>query len=72
MKQFILSMVSLCSKFKIILLVLTMSCIGFAEGYSQIGYQVALINNATGEPRAMETVRVDLEITNSAGNVIFS
>ena len=72
MKQFILSMASLSSKIKIILLVMILSCIGFAEGYSQIGYQVALINNATGEPRAMETVKVDLEITNSEGNVIFS
>ena len=72
MKQFILSMASLSSTIKIILLVMILSCIGFAEGYSQIGYQVALINNATGEPRAMETVTVDLEITNKEGKTIFS
>lgn len=39
---------------------------------AQIGYQVALINTADGEPRALETVSVKIEISNSAGEVIYS
>lgn len=31
---------------------------------AQTGYQVTLLNNATGEPRANETVGVSVEITN--------
>ena len=37
---------------------------------AQIGYQVSLLNNATGEPRANESVNVTVKITDSAGNVI--
>ena len=37
---------------------------------AQIGYQVSLLNSATGEPRANETVDVTLEITNSQGTVV--
>lgn len=40
--------------------------------HAQIGYQVAILNSATGEPRANESVKVDLSITNSAGGTIFS
>ena len=39
---------------------------------AQIGYQVSLLNSATGEPRANETVSVQVEITNSKGTVICS
>lgn len=39
---------------------------------AQIGYQVALINRASGEPRANETVNVTIKITNSDGGVICS
>ena len=39
---------------------------------AQIGYQVTLLNTATGEPRANETVNVTVEITNSAGGVVCS
>ena len=39
---------------------------------AQIGYQVSLLNSATGEPRANETVSVEVEITNSKGTVICS
>ena len=42
------------------------------QGHSQIGYQVTLLNTATGEPRANETVSVALDITDSAGGVIYS
>ena len=37
---------------------------------AQIGYQVSLLNSATGEPRANETVGVTIEITNSEGTVV--
>ena len=37
---------------------------------AQIGYQVSLLNSATGEPRANETVSVTVEITNSESSVI--
>ena len=39
---------------------------------AQIGYQLAVLNNATGEPRANESVKVDLTITNSAGGTVFT
>lgn len=52
----------------IALLFILVTAMGY--GSAQIGYQVALINNATGEPRALETVAVDVEISNSAGVVI--
>ena len=39
---------------------------------AQIGYQVSLFNNSTGEPRANESVKVKIEITNSEGKVICS
>lgn len=40
--------------------------------YAQIGYQVSLLNSATGEPRANETVSVSVAITNSEDAQIFS
>ncbi len=43
---------------------------GVINSYAQIGYQVSLLNSATGEPRANETVGVTLEITNSEGAVV--
>lgn len=39
---------------------------------AQIGYQVALLDKATGEPRANETVAVELTISDSAGGTIYS
>ena len=40
--------------------------------YAQIGYQVSLLNSATGEPRANETVSISVAITNSEDKEIFS
>lgn len=40
--------------------------------YAQIGYQVSLLNTATGEPRANETVSCIIELKNSKGSVICS
>ncbi len=39
---------------------------------AQIGYQVALLNSATGEPRANETVSVNVSITDSKDATVFS
>lgn len=38
--------------------------------YGQIGYQVSVLDQATGEPRANENVSVSIELSNSAGDVI--
>lgn len=38
--------------------------------YGQIGYQVSLLNNATGEPRANERVSVTVKITDSEGKTV--
>lgn len=38
--------------------------------YAQIGYQVSLLNNATGEPRANEKVKVTVKITDHDGGII--
>lgn len=40
--------------------------------FAQIGYQVSLLDNATGEPRANETVSCNVELTNSEGGTIYS
>lgn len=37
---------------------------------AQIGYQVSLLNNATGEPRANERVAVTVKITDSEGKTV--
>lgn len=37
---------------------------------AQIGYQVTLLNTATGEPRSLETITVDVSIEDSKGNII--
>ncbi|PWB00589.1 hypothetical protein C5O23_12405, partial [Duncaniella muris] len=39
---------------------------------AQIGYQVSLLDAATGQPRADETVSVTVEITDSSGSLICS
>ena len=60
------------NKFYLSILFLTIAFLLPLYGKAQIGYQVALINNATGEPRALETVNVSLSITNSEGKTIYS
>lgn len=39
---------------------------------AQIGYQISLLNTATGEPRANETVMVTVSLSNSEGKVFYS
>lgn len=40
--------------------------------HAQIGYQVALLNSATGKPRANETVRAEVTITDSKNSTVCS
>lgn len=56
---------------KIITFAIILSCIP-TMGSAQIGYQVSLLNTATGEPRANVTVNVRVEITDSKDNILFS
>lgn len=44
----------------------------FISAGAQIGYQVALLNQSTGEPRANETVQVTVAISDNSGNTICS
>ena len=53
-------------------LLLTLFSLMAIIAQAQIGYQVTLLNTATGEPRANETVNLTVEITNSAGGVVCS
>ncbi len=39
---------------------------------AQIGYQVSLLNTATGEPRANESVTVSVSLSDSEGKVFYS
>lgn len=55
-------------KFLTLLLLCTFSVMANA----QIGYQVTLLNSATGEPRANETVNVTVTISNSANAIVCS
>lgn len=47
-----------------------LSC-GF-KSYGQIGYQVSILDQQTGTPRANENVSISIELSNSAGDVILS
>lgn len=47
-------------------------CLFFSVAQAQIGYQVALLNSATGEPRANETVKADVTITDSQNGIVCS
>ena len=46
--------------------------IGLNSLQAQIGYQIALLNTATGEARANETVSVGVKLSNSEGKVFYS
>lgn len=52
------------------LFLLSASIIITQQSFSQIGYQVSLLNSATGEPRKAETVNVTVSLTNNEGEVI--
>lgn len=46
--------------------------VGILGAKAQVGYQIALLNSATGEARANETVSVVVSLTNNAGEEILN
>lgn len=56
-------------KLKLLLLCLVAIAIGTK---AQIGYQISLLNTATGEPRANETVTVSVTLSNNEGESFYS
>ncbi len=56
-------------KVSLLLLCLLASIMG---AKAQIGYQISLLNTATGEPRANETVTVSVSLSNNANEVFYS
>jgi len=56
-------------KLKMLMLCLLASIMG---AKAQIGYQISLLNTATGEPRANETVTVSVSLSNSENKVFYS
>ena len=53
--------------FKILLLCVLLTA---KQSMAQIGYQVSLLNTATGEPQANKTVNVNISITNSENEIV--
>lgn len=51
-----------------LIILMGMVCVGAS---AQIGYQVALLNSATGEARANERVTVNISLSNSANKVFY-
>lgn len=56
-------------KMKLLLLCLVAGVMG---AKAQMGYQISLLNTATGEPRANETVTVSVSLSNNASEVFYS
>ena len=56
-------------KMKLLLLCLVAGVMG---AKAQIGYQISLLNTATGEPRANETVTVSVSLSNNANEVFYT
>ena len=56
-------------KLKMLMLCLLASIMG---AKAQIGYQISLLNTATGEPRANETVTVSVSLSNSENKEFYS
>lgn len=56
----------------VLLFLLAASLLTGTTAQAQIGYQVALLNSATGEPRAAETVNVTLTITNAQNEQLYT
>lgn len=46
--------------------------LGCMSVHAQIGYQIALLNTATGEARANETVNVSVSLSNNEGQVFYT
>ena len=58
-------------RIKILVSSIIFFCYSFLSLSAQIGYQVALLNTATGKPRAGETVNVAIELTNKKGETFY-
>ena len=56
-------------KMKLLLLCLMAFVMG---AKAQMGYQISLLNTATGEPRANETVTVSVSLSNNANEVFYT
>lgn len=50
----------------------SLTCLLFSIAYAQIGYQVTLLNSATGKPCANETVSTNVVITDSKDATVYS
>ena len=57
---------------KWILVILLVGLVGIDNLSAQIGYQVSLLNSATGEARANEKVTVNISLSNSEGTVFYN
>ena len=57
---------------KLKLLLVLLSGLGCMSVHAQIGYQMALLNTATGEARANETVSVSVSLSNNEGLVFYT
>ena len=54
------------------ILILLLAVMPSIVAHAQIGYQVSLLNSATGQPRAGETVTVDIKLTNSENTEVYT
>ena len=54
------------------ILILLLALMPSIVAHAQIGYQVSLLNSATGQPRAGETVIVDIKLTNSEDATVYT
>ena len=55
-------------RYNVVIFLLIFANVAFA----QIGYQVSLLNSATGQPRAGETVTVDIKLTNCENATVYT
>ena len=54
------------------ILILLLALMPSIVAHAQIGYQVSLLNSATGQPRAGETVTVDIKLTNCENATVYT
>ena len=54
------------------ILILMLAVMPSIVAHAQIGYQVSLLNSATGQPRAGETVTVGVKLTNSENATVYT
>lgn len=52
------------------LFIAIVAMMGFLPTYSQIGYQVAVVDQETGIPKANKQVEVSISLVDNAGNII--